>query len=128
LLYIYILKIFKNANRRKSKSKSKALIKLEKEAKKQDNLLLMKYAFGLCFKDKEQLKVDAVVVYAELYDIINTLSIEKQLAIILKSMSIGYQASTEAYRYMVELMNSDSVKEMEAKIEKNKGNKIFHKK
>ena len=101
--------------------KTKALVKLEKEGKKKDDLALIKYAFSLCFKDKEQMKIDAVAVYAEMYDTINTLSIEKQLMIVIKSMGIGYQASGEAYRYMVELMNSDSVKEMEAKIEANRG-------
>ena len=94
-----------------SLEKPKTNRKLEKLKSKESIinsvLDIAKHYLSTC-ENGEQLLIDFSLVYSRLFENIKNLTYEQQFSSVLDTLNIGYEAKSEAYRSMVELLRGDT--------------------
>lgn len=67
-------------------------------------------------KNKEKVVIDFMVVYSRMKNELDMIKPELQFRIILKAMGVGYDASSETYRYAIELIKSIGDEDIQKKL------------
>ena len=82
-----------------------------------DNIEILKTVF----KDKPDMLLNYIAVYAEMKDVVKGLPFIEQFKIIMKSVDVAIISKTDAFRYVNELLKSPTSTEMKNKIDNSRG-------
>lgn len=68
-------------------------------------------------ENREKIVIDFMVVYSRMKDELEGLKPELQFKMVLKTMNVGYDAATEAYRHSIKLIQSISDEDVQKELD-----------
>lgn len=101
-------------NKQKSADAKQEALTVISNNKLEVGILVNKYLSDL--ERADQLKLDFIAVYQQMYEVVKEFNPIKQFKIVLEALGVGYQTSSEAYRHMNELLSGGLEKVDEEKL------------